>query len=148
MLMWPLSSIMAIGPQSAHCVLLSIIVVTAAALTEVTSNDALPAASKSVQLLTYEHLCHACHSAAAFSRAIIRERYERVIHGRLTWSDMVQLMALCSIIQGTRIWRRRSGTQAEKSEIRDAGCTSHKTASSDRGSASSTSSTSGKNCTG
>jgi len=146
--MWHLNLTMDLRPQTSLYVLLFNIVVTAAALTEATTNDAPPAASKSIQFPTYEHLRHACHSAAAFSRAVIRQRHERVVHGRLTRWDMVQLMALCSIIQGTRLWRRRSGAQAEKEKIRDAGSAGHKTPSSDRGSGLSASSLSGKSSAG
>lgn len=135
--MWPLSFIMGIHPQLLTYVLISTIVIAAAAFTA-TSKDALPAVS------VYGHLRHACHSTAVFSSAVMRQKYESVVQGRLTWWDMVQFMALCTVIQGARIWRRRSDTQAEKTEIRDAGSLGYKTASSDRDLGSSASFASGK----
>lgn len=141
--MWILSSIMIIHPRMTLFVFLSTIIFGAVAVTA-TQNDALLAASESVQLPTYESLHHACHLAATTSGAVIRQRYESVVHGHLTWWDMVPLMALCGIIQGARIWRRRSGTHGEKTKIRDAGSSDHRAISNIRVAGSSPSSMAGK----
>ena len=41
----------------------------------------------------------------------IRRKYQRTLHAQLDFVDMVQLVALCSIVQGIRLWRKRSFTQ-------------------------------------
>ena len=64
---------------------------------------------------------HASTSYLALAWAGIRQKYQRTLQGRLGVVDMVQLIALCSIVQGIRLWRKRSLTQKEQPEISDAG---------------------------
>lgn len=47
--------------------------------------------------------------------SLICGKFERAIHGQLGLSDMVQLFALCSVIQSIRVWRGRCGQQREDS---------------------------------
>lgn len=68
-----------------------------------------------------QQLCHVSTSYLALAWAVIRQKYQRTLHGQLGFVDMVQLIALCSILQGLRLWRKRSLTQKELPGISDAG---------------------------
>lgn len=68
-----------------------------------------------------QQLCHVSTSYLALAWAVIRQKYQRTLHGQLGFVDMVQLIALCSILQGLRLWRKRSLTQKEQPGISDAG---------------------------
>ena len=48
---------------------------------------------------------------------LVGSRYERARHGQLGWSDMVQLLALCSLIQGIRVWRKSAGKKGENEDL-------------------------------
>ena len=105
--------------------LLLTILVLASTSAESTSKNVSTAVSKSFHSVSVERVLNAVNSAAALASVFIRQEYERVIHGGWNIWDMVHLMAFCTIVQGVRLWRRRSGAQTEKSKIRDAGSTDH-----------------------
>ena len=90
---------------------LSLIVATAQALSEPLPRDAAPASASAPAPLW--QLCHAPTSYLAPTWAVIQRKYQTALHGRLSFVDMVQLVALCSIVQGLRLWRKRSFTQKE-----------------------------------
>ena len=139
--MWPSPLIM--PSHSPLYALLALIVVTAAALRGVASTNVTPA-SASVQVPALQDLRHAFYSALVFSGTLIRQRYQRIIQGQPNLLDMVQLLAACGIIQGIRIWKRRSAVQHQESKIRDAGSTDYRATASTRGWGLGASSTSGK----
>ena len=97
---------------------LSLIVAAAQALNEPQPRD-VEAASKSPPG-PFQQLCHASTSFLALAWAVIRRKYQRTLHGQLDFVDMVQLIALCSIVQGVRLWRKRSITQKEPPGISEA----------------------------
>ena len=111
---------------------------TAAASTGATPGHPIWSNSTKPPLSSSESLRHACHSGVVFLRAIIYQRYERLKQGKANIWDLVQLMAVCSIVQGARLWKRRSAAQNEKGVIRDARSVAPRTASSDRASLSGT----------
>lgn len=90
---------------------LSLIVASAQALSEPSSRDAVPASASAPAPLW--QLCHAPASYLAPAWAVIRRKYQTALQGQLSFVDMVQLVALCSIVQGIRLWRKRSFTQEE-----------------------------------
>lgn len=69
----------------------------------------------------FQWLCHASTPNLALAGAVIRRKYQRVLHGELGFVEMVQLLALCSIIQGIRFWRKRSSGEKGQPGINDAG---------------------------
>lgn len=112
----------------------------AAALTGATSSHTVRV-SAPVQSPALQHARDAAYHCLCSFWTLISRRYERASRGQLGLSDMVQLIALCSIIQGLRVWRRRPASQEE--DTSDAG---RKVSGSKRGSPwnSRESSTSGK----
>ena len=90
---------------------LSLIVAAAQALNEPSPRDAVPTSASAPAPL--RQLSHASTSYLALTWALIRRKYQTALHGQLGFVDMVQLIALCSIFQGIRLWRKRSFTQAE-----------------------------------
>lgn len=143
--MWP-SEFMMIktSSQSFLSACVASIVVSAEAVKEITSANAVLAAS-SVGVPARQDLQHASLSAVGKIAASIRQRYLEVIHGQLGYVDMVLLVAACSIIQGLRLWTGRSGTQRNEGEIRDAGSPNHQASRRDRGWSIGATSLSGKN---
>ena len=69
----------------------------------------------------FQQLCHVSTSYLALAWAVIRQKYQRTLRGQLYFVDMVQLIALCSIVQIIRLWRKRSLSQRERAGINDAG---------------------------
>lgn len=90
---------------------LSLIVATAQALNQPSPRDAVPASAPTPAPLW--QLCHAPTSYLAPTWAVIRRKYQTALQGQLSFVDMVQLVALCGIVQGIRLWRKRSFTQKE-----------------------------------
>ena len=130
--MWPSVFIMIKTPsQSFLYASLASIVVTAEALQEITSANAVLATSP-VRVPTRQDLQHVFHSAIGIITGLIRQRYLRIIHGQLGYVDMVLLVAACSIFQGLRLWRGPSVTQRNEGEIRDVGSSNHQTPRRDR----------------
>ena len=80
----------------------------------------------------FQLLCHASASLIALVGAVIRRKYYRTLHGQLDFVDMVQVIALCSIIHGIRRWRKRSLTQKGTSGTHDTSHIGHRAASSSR----------------
>ena len=143
--MWPSGFIMI--KTSSHLFLyacVASIVLTAEALNEITSVNAVLAAS-SIRVPAQQDLQHASLSAVGKIAALIRQGYLKVIHGQLGYVDMVLLIAACSIFQGLRLWRGRSGTERNEGEIRDAGSPNHQASRRDRGWSMGATSLSGKN---
>lgn len=99
---------------------LSFMIVPAAqALNEASSRHPAPA-SASVPTPVQQR-GHGLTSYFALAWAVIRQKYQRTIQGQLSFGDMVQLVAFCSIVQAIRLWRKRSLTQNERPGISDAG---------------------------
>lgn len=69
----------------------------------------------------FQQLCHVLTSYLALAWAVIRRKYQQLLHGQLGFVDMVQLVALCSFVQGIRLWRNTSSTRKGQSSIKDAG---------------------------
>ena len=69
----------------------------------------------------FKQLGHILTSYLALIWAVIRRNYQRIVHGQLAFVDMMQLIALCSIIQGIRLWRKRCLMQKDQPGISDAG---------------------------
>lgn len=90
---------------------LSLIVAPAQALSQPAPWDAVPASASAPAPLW--QLCHAPTSYLAPTWAVIRRKYQTALQGQLSFVDMVQLVALCSIVQGIRLWRKRSFTHKE-----------------------------------
>ena len=68
----------------------------------------------------FQQLCHVLTSYLALAWAVIRRKYQKILHGQLGFVDMVQLIALCSFVQGIRLWRNTSSTRREQGSIKDA----------------------------
>ena len=68
----------------------------------------------------FQQLCHVLTSYLALAWAVIRRKYQQILHGQLGFVDMVQLIALCSFVQGIRLWRNTSSTRKEQGSIKDA----------------------------
>ena len=68
----------------------------------------------------FQQLCHVLTSYLALAWAVIRRKYQKILHGQLGFVDMVQLIALCSFVQGIRLWRNTSSTRKEQGSIEDA----------------------------
>ena len=68
----------------------------------------------------FQQLCHVLTSYLALAWAVIRRKYQKILHGQLGFVDMVQLIALCSFVQGIRLWRNTSSTKKEQCSIKDA----------------------------
>ena len=113
-----LASVLSLSSQIHLHAFLSQIVVTAGTSTEATSNDVGPAAG-SIKLPSLQALQHAFTYLLDLPWALTRRKYQRIIQGQLSLVDLLQLMATCSIIQGIRIWGRRSAAQKAQSETRD-----------------------------
>lgn len=96
---------------------LSSIVAPAEALNEPPPHF-VPAASAPAP---FQQLCHVSTSFLASTWEVIRRQFQRALHGQLGVVDMVQLIALCSIVQGIRLWRKRSLTQNNPHGISNAG---------------------------
>ena len=111
---------------------LSLIVAAAQALNEPQTRDAGPAVAAAPTL--FQQLCHASTSYLALIGAVIRRKYQTTLHGQLSFVDMVQLIALCSIAQGIRLWRKRSLKHTEQSRLREAGYTGRKAVDSTKAS--------------
>ena len=77
---------------------------------------------------------HVSTSYLALAWAGIRRKYQRILHGQLGLLDMVQLLALCSIVHGIRLWRKRSLTQEESPGISDTAHAERKTGGSTKSS--------------
>ena len=77
----------------------------------------------------FQPLHHGFISYFALIRAVVRRKYERTLHGQLDFVDMVQLIALCSIIQGIRLWHKRSFTQKQLPGTIEAGHNGQKASS-------------------
>lgn len=69
----------------------------------------------------FQQLCHVSISYLARAWAVIRQKYQRTLRGQLGFVDMVQLIALCSVVQGLRLWRKRSPSQQEQAGTSNAG---------------------------
>ena len=69
----------------------------------------------------FHQFCHVLTSYLALVWAVIRRKYQKILHGQLGLVDMVQLIALCSFVQGIRLWRNTSSTRKEQGSIKDAG---------------------------
>ncbi|KAL9135819.1 MAG: hypothetical protein Q9175_002974 [Cornicularia normoerica] len=99
---------------------LSLMIVTAAeALNEPPPRHSVPASASAPA--PFQHLSHVFTSYLALAGAVIRRKYQRILHGQLGFVDMVQLIALCSFVQGIRLWHKRSLTRKEQTSISDAG---------------------------
>lgn len=99
---------------------LSLVIVAAAeALNESPPRGFVPASASAAA--PFQKLCHVSTSYLALIWAVIRRKYQRTVHGQLGFVDMVQLIALCSIVQGIRLWRKRSLTKNETPGVSDAG---------------------------
>lgn len=57
------------------------------------------------------HLRHSCSSLFGFVVNLMQQRYSRVINGQIDLLDMVQLIALCGLIQAIRVWKTRKEAQ-------------------------------------
>ena len=68
----------------------------------------------------FQQLGHVLTSYLALAWAVIRRKYQKILHGQLGFVDMVQLIALCSFVQGIRLWRNTSSTRKEQGSIKDA----------------------------
>ena len=68
----------------------------------------------------FQQLCHVLTSYLALAWAVIRRKYQKILHGQLGLVDMVQLIALCSFVQGIRLWRNMSSTRKEQGSMKDA----------------------------
>ena len=97
---------------------LSLIVAAAQALNQPLPREAAPASAPAPA--PFQQLCHASTSYLAITWAVIRRKYQTLLHAQLGFVDMVQLIALCSILQGIRLWRKRSLTQKESTEVNEA----------------------------
>ena len=86
---------------------LSLIVLAAQALNQPPPPWDLAPLSGSASAL-FQHFCHASTSYLALTWAVIRRKYQTILHGQLDFVDMVQFFALCSILQGIMSWRKRS----------------------------------------
>lgn len=95
------------------------IVAAAEVLNEPPPRDSGPASTSAPA--PFQHLSHVSTSYLALTWAVIRQKYQRTIHAQLGFVEMVQLIALCSIVQGIRLWRKRSLTQKETPGVSDAG---------------------------
>lgn len=82
----------------------------------------------------FQQLWHVSTSYLALARAVIRRKYQRTLHAQLDFVDMVQLIALCSIVQGIRLWRKRSLTQQALPGTGDADHAEHKAGGSTKAS--------------
>ena len=69
----------------------------------------------------FQHLYHVATSYLALVVAGIRDKYQRTLHAQLGFMDMVQLVALCSIVQAIRLWCKRSRTQKDSPATGHAG---------------------------
>ena len=98
---------------------LSLIVAAAQASNEPPPRDFIPASASAPA--PFQQLCHVSTSCLALTGAVIRRKYQRTLHGQLGFVDMVQLFALCSIVQGIRLWRKRSLIPKEHPGTSDAG---------------------------
>ena len=85
---------------------LSLIVAAAQALNQPPPRDVAPLSGPTSA--PFQHFCHASTSYLALTWAVIRRKYQKILHGQLDFVDMVQFFALCSILQGIRSWRKRS----------------------------------------
>ena len=83
---------------------LSLIVAAAQALNQLPPRDLAPLSGSAPA--PFQHFCHALTSYLALSWAVIRRKYQKILRGQLDFVDMVQLFALCSILQGIRSWRK------------------------------------------
>ena len=90
---------------------LSLIVAAAQALNQPPPRDTPPTSASAPA--PFQQLCYASTSYLALPWAVIRRKYQTTLHGQLGFVDMVQFIALCSIVQGIRLWRKRSLTQKE-----------------------------------
>ena len=85
---------------------LSLIVAAAQALNQPPPRDVAPLSHSASA--PFQHFCHASTSYLALTWAVIRRKYQSILRGQLDFVDMVQFLALCSILQGIRSWRKRS----------------------------------------
>lgn len=111
---------------------LSLIVAAAQTLNEPPPRDAVPASASAPG--PFQQLCHAPTSYLALTWELIRRKYRTALHPQLGFVDMVHLIAVCSIIQGIRLWRKRSLAQKEPPGISEAGNAGRKVGGSTRGS--------------
>lgn len=100
------------------------IAAAAQGLNEPQTREAGPAAASAST--PFHQLCHASTSYLALIWAAIRRKYQTTLHGQLSFVGMVQLIALCSIVQGIRLWRKRSLNHTEESRLRKSGYTGRK----------------------
>ncbi|CAD6593311.1 MAG: hypothetical protein ASARMPREDX12_007029 [Alectoria sarmentosa] len=98
---------------------LSLIVAAAQTSNEPPPRDFIPASTSAPA--PFQQIYHVSTSYLALTGAVIRRKYQRTLHGQLGFVDMVQLIALCSIVQGIRLWRKRSLIPREHPGISDAG---------------------------
>ena len=99
---------------------LSLMIVAAAeALNEPLPRHSAPAPASAPA--PFQQLCQASTPYLTLARAVIRRKYHRILHGQLGFADMVQLIALCSIVQGIRLCRKRSLREKGQPGLSDAG---------------------------
>ena len=80
--------------------------------------DAAPASPSAPA--PFRRLCHASTSYLTPVWALIRRKVQRTLHAQLDFVDMVQLIALCSIVQAIRLWRKKSHSREESPETSEA----------------------------
>lgn len=118
-----------IPTYSSVLVSLSLMIVAAAAEALKEPPPRYPGPASASAPASSQQLCHVSHSYLALACAVIRRKYKRTVHGQLGLVDMVQLIAICSIIQGIRLWRKRSLTQKDRRGTSDAGHAKRKASS-------------------
>ncbi len=99
-------------PSSSLNALLAPLILTAGKIGALTGETSIPAAPTSPSLRAYfQYVQDTAHTALRLLWDLIRAKYERALHGQLRVSDMVQLLAFCSLIQGLRVWRGQHRSQ-------------------------------------
>ena len=116
---------MAVRPSSpplltfpALLISLSWIVPAAQVSNQPSLRDGVPASPPAP--VPFQRLCHASTSYLTPVWAVIRRKVQRTLHAQLDFVDMVQVIALCSIVQAIRLWRKRSYSQEESPETSEA----------------------------
>ena len=109
-----------------------VIVAAAEALDEPPPRHLVPASPSAAA--PFQKLCHVATSYLALIWAVLRRKYQRTVYGQLGFVDMVQLITLCSIVHGIRLWRKRSLSQKETPGVSDAGNAERKAAGSTKAS--------------
>ena len=119
---WPCGLLLFFPVPTVPSVLVSLslmIVAAAQALNAPPPRQSGPASASSPA--SWQQLGHVWNSYPALAWAVIRRKFQRILRGQLGLVDMVQLIALCSIIQAITLWRKRCLIRKEELEISDAG---------------------------